>query len=318
MKSRSLVLLSGEGTTLPAAEAKALFLAYDPGSRFESPEPRVLIAESRADPFALGARIAFARRIGVLVDGNVEAANLLDGRRIRFREFDLRTRGPGADPGEYLGGLNAAIDLRSPERELTLVRGDEDHLAVTEPMKMKQGWSERRPRVRPCFHPSAIFPKLSRALVNMSRCLPEEVFLDPFSGTGSIPIEAHLIGARVVALDLAENMARGSARNMRHFGQEWLGVVRGDSGVLPLLKVDAVAADIPYGRASSTRGRSPGEILDRLLPQLAAATPRGSVAVLMHPQQEPIVGSREFAVLEEHRLHVHKLLTRAITVLERR
>ena len=317
MKSRSLVLLSGEGTTIPAAEARALFLAYDPRSKFESPEPRVLLADSDADLLRVGSRVAFARRVGHLVDSYGAAARLR-GRRVRFRCFDLSNRGYSPDPERYLRGIEATVDLENPELELTLVHGTRDYLAVTSPGTMVQGWSRRRPRVRPFFHPSAIFPKLSRALVNMSRCREGEVFLDPFAGTGSIPLEAHLVGARTVAMDLQGRMAQGSLSNMRHFGQEWMGVLRADACATPLRKVEAVATDIPYGRASSARGRTPEELLRRLLPELRSAMAPGSYAVVMHPDDLPAKAGDGFSVAEEHQLYVHKLLTRTITVMERR
>ena len=318
MTNRSLVLLSGEGSTVPLAEAKALFLAYDPCSTFESPEPRVLIAGSAADPVRVGSRIAFARRVGELIDERRELRERLRGHRVRVRGFDLRTDGAAPDPGEYLEGADVIVDLDNPELEVTLIRSVRDYLALTTPGRMRQGWSLRRPRKRPFFHPSAIFPKLSRALVNLTRCREGDVFLDPFAGTGSIPMEARMVGAEVVAVDLAERMARGSLANMRHFGQEWLGVVRADSARLPFKTVGAVATDIPYGRASSTRGRLPLEMINLLLPTLASVTAPRSLAAIMHPKDVPLTGTGEYAVLEEHHLHVHKLLTRAITVLERR
>ena len=303
---------------MPAAEAKALFLAYDPASEFESPEPRVLIARSSADPFRVGSRIAFARRVGRVLEELDDLAGVLEGRRVRFRCFDLGDRGEAPDPERFLRGLRCSVDLQHPEYEVTLVRGERDHLAVTAPAGMNQGWSLRRPRRRPFFHPSAIFPKLSRALVNLSRCREGAVFLDPFAGTGSLPIEAELVGARVVALDVSGKMARGSFRNMRHFGQSWLGVVRADSTCPPLTGADAVATDIPYGRASSTRGRRGNEIIDSLLAMLPAILAPRSHAVIMHPQDEPVPATRGLRSVEEHHLHVHKLLTRTITVLERR
>lgn len=318
MTNRSLVLLSGEGSTVPQAEAKALFLAYDRGSSFESPEPRVLVARSASDPARVGSRIAFARRVGELIEERGELRERLRGRRVRFRGFDLRAEGRAPDPAEYLEGVDAAVDLGNPEFEVTLIRGVRDYLALTMPGVMRQGWSLRRPRKRPFFHPSAIFPKLSRALVNLTRCREGDVFLDPFAGTGSIPMEAYMVGTEVVAVDLAERMARGGLTNMRHFGQEWLGVIRADSARLPVRRVGAAATDIPYGRASSTRGRPPQEMIDLLLPVLASVTLPRSLTVVMHPQGVPLTGNGEFSVLEEHHLHVHKLLTRTITVLERR
>jgi 16S rRNA G966 N2-methylase RsmD len=318
LKNRSLVLLSGEGSTIPQAEAKALFLAYDPHSSFESPEPRVLVAVSASDPVRIASRIAFARRVGELIDDRSEIRERLRGHRVRFRGFDLRGEGAAPDPAEYLEGIDVTVDLEDPEYELTLVRGVRDYLALTLPGRMRQEWSRRRPRGRPFFHPSAIFPKLSRALFNLSRCREGDVFLDPFAGSGSIPMEAHMVGASVVAVDLAERMVRGCMGNMRHFGQEWLGIIRADSARLPVRKVGAVATDIPYGRASSTRGRPPNEMINLLLPSLASVTASGSIIVIMHPRDVPLTDAGELSVLEEHHLYVHKLLTRAISVLERR
>jgi tRNA (guanine10-N2)-dimethyltransferase len=300
------------------AEARALFLAYDHDSTFESPEPRVLIAESAADPFKVGSRIAFARRVGVSISSPAEAAEMLRGHRIRFRCFDTQPKGDRPDPERYLSKVDSTIDLRTPEYELTLVRGVGDYLAVTSPGRMEQGWSTRRPRKRPFFHPSAIFPKLSRALVNLSRCKEGDVFLDPFAGTGSITIEASVAGAQVVGIDLSERMARGALSNMTHFAQEWLGVLRADSIHLPLRRADAVATDIPYGRASSTRGREANDIPRLLLPVVGAVTRPGSFVVLMHPLDLSIEQTAEFSFEEEHYLHVHKLLTRTITILRRR
>jgi 16S rRNA G966 N2-methylase RsmD len=317
LTNRALVLLSGEGTTVPAAEARSLFVAYDRGSKFRSASSRVLLVESRADPFLIGERIAFARRVGVLVDAS-GAASLLKGRRVRFRAFDLaRGRSP-PDPEDYLRGVDARVDLQNPQYELTLVRDTDDYLAVTSPGTMMQGWSHRRPRRRPFFHPAAIFPKLSRALVNMTGCRRGDIFLDPFAGTGSLPIEAHLVGARVAALDQAEGMARGGLANMKHFGQEWLCAMRADSAFLPLIEVDAVATDIPYGRASSTRGRKSWEILEGFLPSVAVSMRPGSRLVLMHQKEVQVEGGTEFDLLEEHDLQVHKLLTRTISILRRR
>jgi tRNA (guanine10-N2)-dimethyltransferase len=277
-----------------------------------------LVAESEADPVVVGARIAFARRVGRLLNDKSEIKGAVRGRRISFRPFDLV---PGLDPAEpedYLSGVEAEVDLESPELELTVVRGKDEHLAVSSPGTMKQGWSLRRPRKRAFFHPSAIFPKLSRALVNLSRCREGELVLDPFAGTGSIPIEASLVGARVIAADQTREMVRGAISNMARFNQEWMGVVRADATVSPFTGVDAIVTDVPYGRASSTRGRETGELIEAVLPVFSALLRPSGFLVLMHPREVGVASSGELEVIEEHNLHVHKRLTRTITVLRRR
>ena len=317
MKNRSLVLLSGEPTSLPEAEARALFLAYDPESKFEVPEKRILLVETNADPFAISRRIAFARRVGMLVGSPSEVSSLVNGKTTRLRSFDLGEK-PELDPVRILRGFDTKVDLRNPDYELTLVRGKGEYLAVTAPGSMCQWWVSRRPRVRPYFHPVATFPKLARALVNLSRCREGQTFLDPFCGTGSFPLEAAVVGAQVVAVDRALDMVRGSLANMRHFGQRWLGVVRAESLQPPLTMVDAIATDVPYGRASSTMGVGGARILRGALESLPPLLRKGSRMVVMHSRADAISASRELAVEEEHDLHVHKKLTRTITVLRRR
>lgn len=312
-----MVLLSGEGGTIPPAEARALFLAYDPGSRFLQPEERVLLVDSAADPFLVGSRIAFARRVGRLLGEPAEASETVRGRRVRYREFSLPGRRRGEGGTRALTGVDETVDLASPDYEFTFVEGEGSYLALTAPLSMMQGWSRRRPRRRAFFHPSAMFPKLARALVNFSRCRDGDVFLDPFAGTGSIPIEAAVVGARVVALDRSRVMGRGALANMKRLSQDWLGVVRGDAFTAPLRPVDAVATDVPYGRASSTAGLDRDQVLTATASSIPALVRGGGFAVVMHPSSSPLTPAPGTETVEEHRIYVNRSLTRKITVLRR-
>ena len=185
---------------------------------------------------------------------------------------------------------------------------------------MKQGWAKRRPRSRAFFHPSAIFPKLSRALVNLSGAQPGEVFLDPFCGTGSLLIEASIIGAEPVGIDLARKMVRGARRNSLKYEQPWVGIIRADTRSLPVRQVAAVATDIPYGRASSAGGLKSSEILRSLLEGAPRVLPRGRKLVVMHPKSlmvGPMAEAGELRVERELDIYIHRTLTRTITVLKR-
>jgi tRNA (guanine10-N2)-dimethyltransferase len=315
---RSLVLLSGEGTTIPAAEAKALFLAYDPEAKFDSPEKRVIIVESKAEPGIVARRIAFARRVGLLLDDPADASGLLKEKTFRLRAFRTTTSRPVVDIPGILRSVDSRVDLVNPDFELTVVDGEKRYFALTVPRDMNQGWSLRRPRRRAYFHPSAIFPKLSRALVNLTRCREDQVLLDPFAGTGSILLEAAQVGTRPIAVDQTAVMSRGSLANMKKFGQSWLGVIRADAFAIPLTKVDAIATDAPYGRASSTRGSGPTTVVQDALEVFPVVLKSGCRMVMMHPKDIPVQSTSELVVEEEHHLYVHKRLTRAITVLRRR
>ena len=317
-----LFLLSGEGTTIPAAEASALVRMRDPSAEVEAAEGRVLIASSEQDPDSIAGRIAFSKRVGsVVADGRLDRDQLRSLREGTYRVNVFELGEKKADSWELVSVLADEIDgkvsLKGPDQEVTVVRGARDYLALTRPSLMRQDWVVRRPRARPFFHPAAIFPKLSRALVNLSRVDLGEVFLDPFCGTGSLLLEAYELGAAPLGADRDQRMVRGALRNMASFGHEWLGVVRADIARSPVAAVDAVATDIPYGRASSTSGSNTGEIMEKLLRSAAGMLGEGRRLVVMHPDTVGVDCRGDFEIEEEHHLYIHSKLTRTISVLRR-
>jgi putative methyltransferase (TIGR01177 family) len=321
-------MLSREPTGIPEAEARALVRDVDPLAKFESPEEGLLVAETSADPRAMEARVAFSRRVGALVpDGELdgEHVSLLRRGTYRVRVFGEGRGGRGEEEiiSAIADKVEGRVSLESPDREVSAYvgRGGETYLAITTPSSMNQGWATRRPRSRAFFHPSAIFPKLSRALVNLSGAEPGKAFLDPFCGTGSLLIEASIIGADTIGVDLARKMVRGARRNAMKYGQRWLGVVRADSMNLPVREVAAIATDIPYGRASSAGGLESGEILRSLVREAPGVLPGGRKLVVMHPKRlevGPILLEAGGVLVErELDIYIHRTLTRTITVLRR-
>jgi len=322
-------MLSRESTGIPEAEARALVSDLDPSAKFESPEGGLLIAETSVDPAGIEARVAFSRRVGLLVpDGDLDDEHISLLRRGTYR---VRVFGEG-DGGEAEEAIISAVaekvegkvSLDTPDREVSAYVGEDGaktYFAITMPRSMRQGWATRRPRSRAFFHPSAIFPKLSRALVNLSGVQPGEAFLDPFCGTGSLLIEASIIGAEPLGIDLARKMVRGARRNSIKYGQPWLGLVRADSRSLPIREVSAVATDIPYGRASSAGGLKSSEILRSLVEGAPGALPKGRKLVVMHPKSLEAVPIAEEAgglrVEQELEIYIHRTLTRTITVMRR-
>jgi tRNA (guanine10-N2)-dimethyltransferase len=321
-----LFLLSRESTGIPEAEARTLVRDIDPAARFESPEDGLLIAETSADPGPIEARVAFSRRVGTLVeDGDLDDDHLAQLRRGTFR---VRVYGWNDEKEErelihmIAKKVGGKVRLESPDHEvLVYVARGKTYIAITTPGSMRQGWVTRRPRSRAFFHPSAIFPKLSRALVNFSGVQSGETLLDPFCGTGSLLIEASLVGADPVGVDLARKMVRGARRNSIKYEQPWPGIIRADSRNLPFRQVQAVATDIPYGRASSRGGVAQDVILRSLIIGASRILPQGRKLVVMHPKSldaRPIAKeSGTLLVEEELDIYIHRTLTRTITMMRR-
>src|SRR5712692_77014 len=321
-RNEVLILLSGEESSLPEAEARAIVKAYDEEATFSLLERRIILAETKVNPDLVARRIAFARRVGLLVpDGRLdqETRREVERRSYRLRHFKLgELKTDGSLETAVLSQLEGRVDLEKPAYELSVIEGrTKTHVILSKPGIMSQGWVERRPRIRSFFHPSAIFPKLSRALVNLSGAREGETLLDPFAGTGSILLEASIVGLLSVGVDISSKMARGALANAQKYRQPWLGMIRADSMSLPLTRVDAIATDVPYGRASSRMGEELGAIIDGLLKAGAALLSRGRIAVVMHPRSSRVTPGNTFRVEGEHHLYVHRNLTRTITVLRR-
>ena len=184
---------------------------------------------------------------------------------------------------------------------------------------MNQDWVVRRPRRRAFFHPAAIFPKLSRALVNLSRVRPGEVFLDPFCGTGSLLLEAYEIGAFPVGSDLDSRMVRGARRNMEGFHQDWLGLVRADASHTPVRTADAICHRRPLREGVEhlrvqTRATSSTRSWRTRLRCFESGQQAGRDA---SEAASPSRVASDFELEEEHQLYIHRKLTRTISVLRR-
>ncbi|MCL4540656.1 MAG: hypothetical protein M1378_13845, partial [Bacteroidetes bacterium] len=188
----------------------------------------------------------------------------------------------------------------------------------------KFSWRERRPRARKFFLPSAIYPKLARFLVNLSRVKEGEYFLDPFCGTGSLLIESSVMGIKTLGIDLTRWIARGALLNLKGFSLDFESIIRADSTgrILPVRSVDAIATDVPYGRASSTKGKETAQIIEEFTRTAAEVLlthgSRQKYCVIMHPSHVELAYDRKsFELCEQHMLYVHRNLTRAISVLRR-
>ncbi|RLI21493.1 hypothetical protein DRO54_03545 [Candidatus Bathyarchaeota archaeon] len=191
-------------------------------------------------------------------------------------------------------------------------------------LKLKEietkSFTQRRPKNKPFFHPSAMPPKLSRCMVNLARPKANDLFLDPFCGTGSLLIEAKLIGCRTIGCDAKRLMINGTRKNMKFYGLEPEGLAVADARKPPFKYANCVATDPPYGRSATTMGLTTKEIVRDSLNALLDVIPRKGHVCMAAPKTVGIgMIGRELGYrhLESHFVYVHRSLTREIAVLER-
>lgn len=305
-------ILSGEDLTLPKSEFVTVVKAYDPSSSFYFVTNRFVVCDTEASPEVLMGRCAYTRLSGLLIEDHREVYRMLRGKTIKWEGYSFDDNKPNVP--YWIKNIDCSVNLDDPDYIIATIKCEEDYNMLCQKVS-KRRWIDRRPRARKFFHPSALYPKLARAIVNLTGSIEGSILLDPFAGTGSIPIEASIIGLEVIALDLSRKMVKGMYENMKQFNQDWLGIIRADSRNIPLNEIDCIATDIPYGRSSRIFGKMEDLILSFLL-ESSRILRKGKRAVIMHPSTLEI-DLKGFKVEETHKIYVHRNLIRQITVMRR-
>lgn len=346
MKNRSaggrvVILLSGEHQTLPSSEALAILRAEGiPFSQAEKDDQMLILEAGAGYEGALEGRAALTMEGGRLVLGappsyeSISVAlhdsdwGFLEGRSFGVKVTRVREHSMGLDTQRLQGEIGHAVkgqsdsrvDLRTPDVWMRGVITDGGFFVYPRDFATdRASFGKRRPKTRPYFHPGVLEPKLARVFVNLCEIRRGETFLDPFCGTGGFLIEAALMGCRAIGVDLDARMIEGAGLNLRHHGLEG-DLVHGDARRMPLGRAGGISTDPPYGRGTSTMGGDVRRILLDFFMESSGLLDRGGIVCTAAPVElDPCSLAREagFEVKEEHRMRVHKSLTRSIVVAER-
>src|SRR5579872_7344031 len=271
-----MFVLSGEDLTLPKAETRALIETYSDQPAFETTNRR-LVLSSLGDSGVvkkITERGAYTRFGGIVIGKSAKLESTLGDFDFDFQgSFAVDSYNVDKSLCGELGHLIKSktennVDLENPQNLFQIEKVDSDFVVGLSGSGYKRfSWKSRRPRARRFFLPSAIYPKFARDLVNLARVREGDIFLDPFCGTGSLLIEAALMGMRSVGVDLKRWIAQGALLNLKFFGLDYESILRADSGskFFPFRNVDAISTDVPYGRASSTMGKGTAEIIGEFM-----------------------------------------------------
>jgi tRNA (guanine10-N2)-dimethyltransferase len=338
-------LLSGENETLPVAELKAILEAegYSYAIR-EKLDQVVRLDAAQNSVKAVHLRSAYTRVCALELftceaqDGAIiQAADATDFRSVlsEGEGFAVRIKrvkeyAEKSDTMDFERKLGKHILHNATKTKVNLKKPDKTFFGVLTSGKMVFGlklaemetktFSERRPRKKPFFHPSAMPSKLARCMVNLARAKAGELVLDPFCGTGSVMVEAAFVGCRVLGFDVQRRMAEGTRRNLKHFGVEAEGLVIADSRKLPLTRIDHVVTDPPYGKSATTMKSTTKQIVEGVLSSALPLLRVGQLICIASPKTLNIarIGAElGYKHLESHFAYVHGTLTREIAVFEK-
>ncbi len=268
---RALVFeLSGEHGTLPKSEVIGCIEAYGWPYRVTAEYDQAIIIETDADPDLLAHRLALTHNILQMLfvcpadeAAIIEKATVVDLGMKEGQSFVVRlcrVKNYSEITSEFEKKLGAAIWHRGYPVSLT----EPDIIfraIITEDVCIfgrlicrvdRSAFDERAPLKKPFFLPGVLMPRISRAVVNMTR-IRSGWMLDPFSGTGGTLVEAGLISRdiHVVGCDIQKKMVCGTRKNLRFYGTDY-DVVRQDSLCMGIKdsSVDAIVTDFPYGQST--------------------------------------------------------------------
>jgi len=218
---------------------------------------------------------------------------------------------------------STTVDLYHPDHTIFLLITNEQVYVYEKIATIDRSiYEKRKAHLRPFFSPISLHPKIARALVNITRAKSGDSVLDPFCGTGGFLIEAGLMNMRVIGSDISEEMIAGAQKNLLSYHIQSPLMIATDIASLPKQlteKVDAIITDLPYGKATSTRGEEIHSLYSRAM---------NSIQYLLKPGKRAVIGSfsedlkiKKYEHLDHivsYPLRVHRSLTRWFHVFEKK
>lgn len=338
-------LFSGEHETLPISELKAVLEAENhPYKELEKLDQAARFEASKNCVKAIKHRAALTRICGLeLFDCKAELNEILRKmqeislkealdemesfvvriKRVKTYAKDIDALFLERKLGEII--LNktkkAKVNLKNPNKTfIGILTSGKFIFGIKMAEIIPKPFTERRPKKKPFFHPSAMQPKLARCMVNLARPKTGDLLLDPFCGTGGMLIEAALIGCRIIGLDIQKRMVKGTLENLEHYNIKPEGIIIADAKNPPVKEVDCVVTDPPYGKSASTLKRTTKQIIEEALQSLQDTLKKGGLICMAAPKSLSvgvIASNLGYKHLDSHFVYVHRSLTREITVLKK-
>jgi len=327
---RFLVELSGDFPEFGLVELQSILEAYNYTYSYTwlDTEKRVLLLETNPiGAWIVSWRSAYVKNISQVLapstDSNFD--EVISSLREKYRiylTYRLRNKKDKTRILDIYKEILSKLDYseRLPVKKITLII---DKFDATIYLLQKIGGSRdkinaRNPKFRSYAPASTMDSFISRALVNFSRTLPGDVFLDPFAGSGSIALEASSIGAFVIASDLSLKHLLGLKLNKKIYGFD-IKLMVADATKLPLdtESIDAIATDPPYGRSASTFKRTLKELYSDFMKESSRILKKNKFLVFCSPSffnaEEELI-NLGFKLVHKLTMPVHRSLRRNIYI----
>jgi tRNA (guanine10-N2)-dimethyltransferase len=231
------------------------------------------------------------------------------------------------------------VNVKYPDFEIVLYHNGEHELYLVKKIAdiPRSAFETRKPQNRPYFAPVSLHPRLARCIINLAGLTDGGVILDPFCGTGGLLLEAGLMDFTTIGADINERMTNGTKTNLNNWHINNYTILQSDISKLPerlktvskarsknnntapTLLPDAIVTEPPYGRASTTAGRTVESVLKDSFNVFFEILPSAGRLVISLPGAElPNNVTNKFEILDKYTVHIHKSLTKSIYVMQKK
>ena len=324
---KSYFILSGENEYLALEELRALLELHgiSPGRL------KCLTMVCIIDGVDTGKINSIIDRAGYIREGGtvIKITTILDpppvietGTMRFFSVSNLKKTVPDHMVKEFLEGFihrNNIIHRSGRKSDLHLIFS-EGSVIIGKPIASRRtrDFYRRRPAIRPFFRSIALSVPFSRMMINLARTPRGGVIFDPFAGTGSILIEASLMGIKAIGAEIDWKIARGAEENLEYYNANAI-LILGDSTQLNLYDINAIVTDPPYGRSASTHGVDVKNIYSEFLHRSTEWLKHGSYLVFLAPHYlvdyiDEMLCESGFIVRSRIYHYIHGGLTRVVYV----
>jgi len=325
-------LLRGDEEALGEGELGALLDTYECRDAYIKCYTMLCIVSHNCNSIAekIVKRAGFIKEAGLLlgVDNPFNPSISLDSSVLRGEEAhaSILKGGVGESVAEkYVSWLREKYGVKAPSTGRGRIRVlFTDGLAVVGLKVIEQDSKSmyyRGGKYRPYKRSIALTPDISRLLINLTRIREGMLLLDPFAGTGSILIEAWSMNIRGIGIEIDWRLAQGMEENLEFYGSNAITIL-GDSTLIDLTSVDAIATDPPYGRGASTHGYDQLKLYEAFIEKSWGLLRSGGYMSFMSPlwledYVDELLCRYSFTSVARFYQYVHSGLTRVIYVVRR-
>ncbi|HIH31681.1 TPA: methyltransferase [Candidatus Woesearchaeota archaeon] len=208
--------------------------------------------------------------------------------------------------------IEPKVNLENPSTLIEIIILDNKAFVCRQLWNNKEDFESRKAHQKPELHPTAMHPKMARALVNI---LNKDNIVDPFCGAGGILTEAALMKIKFKAYDIDQVQLNRAKINLKYLKINSRSYKLELKDATNIKNLKNIVTDLPYGKSS----KKTDEIIDLYNKFIHNISGRSVIVFPDFVNYKKILKENLNKKLEIKKIishYVHKSLTRKIVVID--